>query len=123
MPRMSIQEIKDHNKVNMNRLTTKQLECLLNDVPGLEPMSDHLFKSKIRFDRYVRVAGKGVYELRKGKPDKYACTLILWDKETNDLYSILQFGFSNRNRLRNRLQALQKQWDNIVCRIISINEV
>lgn len=121
--RMSIQEIKDHNKVNMSRLTAKQLNCLLNSVPGLEPESDHLFKSKIRFDRYVRVAGQGVYELRKGKPDKYACTLILWDKETNDLYSILQFGFSNRNRLRNRLQALQKQWDNVVCRIISINEV
>lgn len=123
MPRMSIQEIKDHNKVNMDRLTTKQLACLLNDVPGLEPMPDHTFKSKIRFDKYVRVAGTGVYELRKGKPDKYACTLILWDKETNDLYSIIQFGFSNRNRLRNILQALQKQWDNIVCRIISINEV
>ena len=120
---MSIQEIRDHNKVNMSRLTAKQLTCLLYDVPGLEPEPDHMFKSKIRFDKYVRVAGTGVYELRKGKPDKYACTLILWDKETNDLYSILQFGFSNRNRLRNRLQALQKQWGNIVCRIISINEV
>ena len=120
---MSIQEIMDHNKVNMSRLTAKQLTCLLNDVPGLEPEPDHMFKSKIRFDKYVRVAGTSVYELRKGKPDKYACTLILWDKETNDLYSILQFGFNNRNRLRNRLQALQKQWDNIVCRIISINEV
>ena len=106
---MSIQEIKDHNKVNMSRLTAKQLTCLLNDVPGLEPKPDHMFKSK--------------FVLNKNHIDRYACTLILWDKETNDLYSILQFGFSNRNRLRNRLQALQKQWDNIVCRIISINEV
>lgn len=123
MPRMSIQEIKDHNKVNLDRCSSKQRYYALKEVPGLEYVEPNLFKSKIRFDKYVRIAGTGVCELRKGKPDKYACTLILWDKETNDLYSILQFGFNNRNRLRNRLQALQKQWDNIVCRIISINEV
>lgn len=109
MPRMLVQEIKDHNKVNLDRCSSKQRYYALKEVPGLEYVEPNMFKSRYRFSN--------------SHADKYVCTLILWDKETNDLYSIIQFGFSNRNRLRNRLQALQKQWDNIVCRIISINEV
>lgn len=118
---MKLNEIIAHNKANLERCTEKQANCMRNNMPGLDEDSDtkNKFISHCRFDRYVRKAGH--YELVKGRVPKYVCTCLCWSKDYDSCRCFIQFGFNNRNRLRNRLQHIQKNNDDIVCRVISIN--
>ena len=120
---MKLNEIIAHNKANLERCTKKQADCMRNNMPGLDEDKDtkFLFNSHQNFGGYVRNKnGKG-YTYVPGKPYKYVCTCLCWSKDYDSCRCFIQFGFNNRNRLRNRLQNVQKNNDDIVCRIISIN--
>ncbi len=118
---MKLDEIIAHNKANLERCTKKQAIFMRDSVPYLECGGvAYLFASKCRFDKYVYKTGH--YELVKQPVPKYVCSVLCWDKDTDECRCIHQFGFNNRNRLRNRIAALQKHEKDIVCRIISLNE-
>ena len=119
---MKLNEIIAYNKVNLLRCSDKQIQFMQSSVPYLDCDDNNkdLFISHCRFDKYVRKAGH--YELVKQPIPKYVCSVLCWDKDTDECRCIHQFGFNNRNRLRNRIAALQKDEKDIVCRIISLNE-
>ena len=121
---MKLNEITAHNKVNLQRCSTKQIQFIQSSIHYLDcdDSNRDLFLSHCRFDKYVRNKnGKG-YTLKQGKRCKYVCSVLCWDKDTDECRCIHQFGFNNRNRLRNRIAALQKNNKDIACRIISLNE-
>lgn len=106
---MKLNEIIAHNKANLERCTEKQANYMRNNMPGLNEDKD----TKFFFISY--------HKNNPGKFYRYTCTCLCWSKEYDSCRCFIQFGFNNRNRLRNRLQNLQKNNDDIVCRVISIN--
>ena len=118
---MKLSEIIAHNKANLERCTAKQATFMREYVPFVQPSdTEYLFVSKCSFRKYVRKAGH--YKFVKEPVPKYVCTILCWDKDTDKCRCIHQFGFNNRNRLRNRIAELQKNENDIVCRVISLNK-
>lgn len=118
---MKLDEIIAHNKANLQRCTEKQALFVRDSIPGLECDSiAYTFVSNHRFDKYVRKANH--YELVKQPVPKYVCTVLCWDKDVDEVRCIHQFGFNNRNRLRNKLAMIQKAEEDIICRVISLNK-
>lgn len=121
---MKLNEIIEHNKVNLERCTAKQADCMRNGLSDLreDENTKFLFKSCQKFGGFIRNKnGKG-WTYQPGKIYKYVCTCLCWDKESDTPRCFVQFGFNNRNLLRNKLQSIQKNNSDIVCRIISIHE-
>lgn len=118
---MKLDEIIAYNKVNLERCTEKQATFIKDYMRGVKCSdTDYLFVSECMFFKYVRRVGH--YELVQQPVPKYICSVLYWNKETDRCKRVHQFGFNNRNRLRNRIAALQKENKDIVCRIISINK-
>lgn len=109
---MKKQEIIDYNKVNIEKLSDNDREVLLDDYTEIEP---YYFKGNLHFHWYKRVPGG--WEPQVCKPTKYTCTVLASDG------SMWQFGFDNRNRLRNRIKKIQSINSNIIAKVIAIQEV
>lgn len=109
---MKKQEIVDYNKVNIEGLSNEDRELVLNDYSEIEP---YYYSGNLHFHWYKRLPN-GKYEQHTCKPTKYSCTIIANDG------SMWQFGFNNRNRLRNRVKQIQAVNDNVIAKVIAIQE-
>lgn len=109
---MKKQEIISFNHVNLFGLSKENRELILNDYIEIEP---YYFKGNLHFHWYKKVPGG--WEPQVCKRTKYTCTVIASDG------SMWQFGFDNRNRLRNRVKKIQSINDNIIAKVIAIQEV
>ena len=106
MKRSSIEtEISEFNRVNLDKINERdwdefsylsRLECT---------DKDYLFTITDTRKEYLK--------------NKYICSLYMLDEETNSCVGIIQFGFTYRNRLRNRVKHLQSIYNNIACIIIA----
>jgi hypothetical protein len=110
---MKKQEIIDYNKVNLEKLSAEERELILSDYTEIEP---YYFKGNLHFHWYTRLSS-GEYESHTCKPTKYTCTIIASDG------SMWQFGFNNRNRLRNKVKQIQAVNENVIAKVIAIQEV
>ena len=94
--------IEMYNRVQIEKLTKEQREIILDG---------HKESNYIKYSYTV------------DKPEswscnyKYMCTVLLWDDKGFDGW--IKFGFTNRNRLRNRIQHLQSCHKNIVAKVIA----
>lgn len=109
---MKKQEIIDYNKVNLEKLSDDNRKLILNDYTEIEP---YYYKGNLHFHWYKRLPD-GKYEQHTCKPTKYTCTILADDG------SMWQFGFNNRNRLRNRVKYIQANSDNVIAKVIAIQE-
>lgn len=109
---MKKQEIIDYNKVNLEKLSSTDRGLILSDYTEIEP---YYFKGNLHFHWYKRLPS-GEYESYTCKPTKYTCTIIASDG------SMWQFGFNNRNRLRNKVKQIQAVHDNVIAKVIAIQE-
>lgn len=109
---MKKQEIIDYNKANLEKLSTEDRGLILNDYTEIEL---YYFKGNLHFHWYKRLPN-GEYEQCTCKPTKYTCTVIASDG------SMWQFGFNNRNRLRNRIKHIQAVNTNVIAKVIAIQE-
>lgn len=109
---MRKQEIIGYNKVNLEDLSSTDRETILNDYTELEP---YYYKCNIQFHWYKKVPGGT--EVIPCKPTKYICTVLSSDG------NMWQFGFDNRNRLRNRIKQVQSINEHILAKVIAIREV
>lgn len=107
---MRKQEIIDYNKVNLEKLSTKDLEAILSDYIEIEP---YYFKGNLHFHQYKRLPS-GEYESHTCKPTKYSCTVLASDG------NMWQFGFNNRNRLRHKVKHIQAINSNVIAKVIAI---
>ena len=91
---MTKQEIKEHNLVNMNRLSIKEWETFIwaCNVHGY----DH-----------------GLFTMKSDLKYKYA--LCIFCESGQIIYN----GFNNRNRLRNLVKRYQSMLPDIKCKIIA----
>ena len=110
---MKKQEIIDYNKVNLEKLSENDRKTILDDYTEIEP---YYFKGNLHFHWYKRLPG-GEYESHTYKPTKYTCTILASDG------SMWQFGFNNRNRLRNKVKQIQAVNDNVIAKVIALQEV
>lgn len=108
---MKKQEIIDYNSVNLEKLSEENRKLILSDYVEIEP---YYYKGNIHFHWYKRVPGG--WEPQVCKRTKYTCTVIAEDG------SMWQFGFNNRNRLRNRIKHIQAVNDNVIAKVIAIQE-
>lgn len=110
---MRKQEIIDYNKVNLEKLSDDDRKTILADYTETEP---YYFKSNLDLCGYKRMPG-GEYVRVPCKHIRYTCTVLASDG------SMWQFGFSNRNRLRNKIKHIQSVHDNVIAKVIAIQEV
>lgn len=116
---MRKQEIIDYNKVNLEKLSEDDRKTILYDYTETEP---YYFKGNLDLSWYNRMPG-GEYVLvpckhtKYTKYTKYTCTVLASDG------NMWQFGFSNRSRLRNIIKKIQSINDNIIAKVIAIQEV
>ena len=108
---MRKQEIIDYNRVNLEKLSEENRKLVLNDYVEIEP---YYYKGNLHFHWYKKTPGG--WEQITCKPTKYSCTVIAEDG------SMWQFGFDNRNRLRNRIKMIQTINDNVIAKVIAIQE-
>lgn len=108
---MKKQEIVDYNKANLEKLSTEDRGLILSDYTEIEP---YYFKGNIDFHWYKKVPGG--WEPHVCKRTKYTCTIL------QDDGSMYQFGFSNRNRLLNKIKHIQSLTGNIIAKVIAIQE-
>lgn len=109
---MRKQEIIDYNKVNLEKLSDNDRKTILNDYTEIEP---YYFKGSLKFNWYKQTPNG--WEEVPHKQSKYSCTVLASDG------SMWQFGFNNRNRLRNIIKKVQSINDNILAKVIAIQEV
>ncbi len=109
---MKKQEIIDYNKVNLEKLSENDRKTILDDYTEIEP---YYFKGNLHFHWYKRLPG-GEYVQHTCKLTKYTCTILASDG------SMWQFGFNNRNRLRNKVKQIQAVHDNVLAKVIAIQE-
>ena len=109
---MRKQEIIDYNKVNLEKLSDDDRKTIINDYTEIEP---YYFKGSINFHWYKQTPNG--WEEVPHKQSKYSCTVLASDG------SMWQFGFNNRNRLRNIIKKVQSINDNILAKVIAIQEV
>ena len=109
---MKKQEIIDYNKVNLEKLSDDDRKTIINDYTEIEP---YYFKGSINFHWYKQTPNG--WEEVPHKQSKYSCTVLASDG------SMWQFGFNNRNRLRNIIKKVQSINDNILAKVIAIQEV
>lgn len=107
---MKKQEIIDYNKVNLEKLSDDDRGCILSDYTEIEP---YYFKGNLHFHWYKRLPG-GEYVQHTCKHTKYTCTILASDG------SMWQFGFNNRNRLRNKVKQIQAINSNVIAKVIAI---
>ena len=105
---MTKQEIITYNLDQLSRLDKDQKETILADYTEQEP---GYYTGCITFHCYKKVPGG--WDPQVSKPTKYTCTVLI---EDGNMY---QFGFSNRNRLRNRIKHIQSIHDNVAGKIIA----
>ena len=110
---MRKQEIIDYNKVNLEKLSDDDRKTILNDYTETEP---YYYKGNLDLSWYNRMPG-GEYVRVPCKHTKYTCTVLASDG------NMWQFGFNNRNRLRNKIKHIQSINDNIIAKVIAIQEV
>lgn len=108
---MKKREIIDYNKVNLEGLSSTERETILEDYTELEP---YYYKCNIQFHWYKKIPGG--MEAVPCKPTKYTCTVLASDG------TMWQFGFSNRNRLRNRIKHIQSINGYVIAKVIAIQE-
>ena len=109
---MRKQEIINYNKVNLEQLSTEDHEAILNDYTEIEP---YYFKGNLKFSWYKQTPN-GWEEVPPHKQSKYSCTILASDG------SMWQFGFNNRNRLRNKVKQIQSINANVIAKVIAIQE-
>ena len=110
---MRKQEIIDYNRVNLEKLSDDDRGIILNDYTETEP---YYFKGNLDLCGYKRMPG-GEYVRVPYKYTRYTCTVLASDG------NMWQFGFSNRSRLRNIIKKIQSINDNIIAKVIAIQEV
>lgn len=109
---MNKQKIIDYNRVNLEKLSDDDRKTILSDYAEVEP---YYYKGMLHFHWYKR--SPDGWEQQTCKPTKYSCTVLASDG------SMWQFGFSNRNRLRNRIKKIQSISDNVIAKVIAIQEM
>ena len=109
---MRKQEIIDYNKVNLEKLSDDDHKTILADYTEIEP---YYFKGNLQFNWYKQTLNG--WEKMPCKSTKYSCTVLASDG------NMWQFGFNNRNRLRNKIKHIQSINDNIIAKVIAIQEV
>lgn len=109
---MRKQEIINYNRVNLEKLSDDDRKTILYDYTETEP---YYYKGNLDLFWYKRMPG-GEY-VRVPCNSKYTCTVLASDG------NMWQFGFSNRNRLRNRIKHIQFINDNVIAKVIAIQEV
>ena len=99
---MKTEEIKAYNDVNWEKLIAEWGEETVSDMmccAEISPTEESSFTQN--YDIGIKV-----------RP--YTCTVFFYDT------SMLTFDFANRNRLRNKIKSIQKDYDNIVGSIICL---
>jgi len=91
---MTKQEIKEHNLVNINRLTAKELDTFI-------------------WACHVHECHNGLFTVKSDMICKYV--LCIYCESGN----IIINGFNNRNRLRNLVKRYQCTYPDIKCKIIA----
>lgn len=106
MKKTSIEkEISNFNRVNLDKINERDWDEF-SYLAGIECTGkDYLFT-------YT--------DIRKEYPkDKYICSMYMLDEETDSCVGVIQFGFTYRNRLRNKVKNIQAAYDSIACVIIA----
>lgn len=106
MKRTSIEtEISEFNRVNLDKINERDWDefCFIAGIRCTD--EDYLFTITDLWNKYIK--------------DKYICSLYLLDKEADSCIGVIQFGFTYRNRLRNKVKHLQSINNNIACVIIA----
>lgn len=101
---MKTEEIKAYNDVNWQKLIAEWDENTVADMmfcAEISPIEKSSFMFTQNYDIGIKVRS-------------YTCTVFFNDT------SMLTFDFANRNRLRNKIKSIQKDYDNIVGSIICL---
>ena len=103
---MKTEEIQAYNEVNWKKLIAEWNEEFIADMmccAEISPSEDLIYSFTQSYDIGVKVR-------------LYTCTVFFNDT------SMLTFDFANRNRLRNKIKLIQKDYDNIVGSIICLKK-